>query len=226
VSTSIGTHAPPAYRAPVNRARQTVAIREVLKSVWTDPRGAVRLGVRSDAARLVITVAFLGGILDGLQNLAIGKSLKPEWGPFAVLFALVLGPLIGLVQFALFGALIALVGRMLGGSANASDVRIALACSRVPELVALPFWIPVLAVYGTTVFEKDPPFPVGVLAFLLIQAALLIWACVLKVVAVAEAHGFSCWRAFAAMVLAWLVPVLLVVAVGIGFGALSADVKA
>lgn len=182
--------------------------------------------MRTDAARLVIGVAFLGGVLDGLQNMAFGRSLQPHWGPFAVLFALVFGPLISFAQFAIAGALVAVVGRMLGGSANASDIRVAIACSRVPELVALPFWIPMIGVHGTTIFEKDQPYPVALFTFMLLQGALLVWSWVIRVVMVAEAHDFSCWRAFFAMVLAWLVPIVVAVGAAIAFGALTEGVKA
>jgi hypothetical protein len=224
VSSSLGSAAGsrPAYGAPVNRAQRAVPIRDVLRSVWTDPRLAVRQGARTDAARLVIAVASLAGVLDGLQNFAVGRSLKPHWGAFAVLFALVLGPLLGLLQFAIGGALIAVVGRMLGGAGDSSDVRVALACSRIPELVALPFWIPVIAVHGVEMFEMDQPYPLALAVFMGLQGALLVWSWVLRVIAVAEAHDFSCWRAFFTMVLAWLVPILAFVAAAIVIGALTA----
>jgi hypothetical protein len=220
VPSSIGAQV--AYRAPVNRAQTPVPLREVLRSVWTGPRLAVRQGARTDAARLVIAVASLAGVLDGLQNFAVGRSLKPHWGAFAVLFALALGPLLGLLQFAIGGALIAVVGRRLGGSGDSSDVRVALACSRIPELVALPFWIPVIAVHGVEMFEEDQPYPLALAVFMAVQGALLVWSWVLRVIAVAEAHDFSCGRALVAMVLAWLVPVVLFVAAALAVGALTA----
>jgi hypothetical protein len=188
----------------------------------------VRLGLRTDAARLVIAVAFLSGVLDVLQGAAVKQSLEPHWGPFAVLFALMAGPPFGFVHLAIGGAVTAVVGRMFGGSGDASGMRVALACGRVPELVALPLWIPVLAVYGATIFEKDQPYPLGLTGFMGLQGALLVWSMVLRVIAVAEAHDFSCGRAFAAMTVAWLVQILVFAALPLALGALRgwAAVKA
>jgi hypothetical protein len=71
-------------------------------------------------------------------------------------------------------------------------------------------------------FEMDQPYPLALAVFMGLQGALLVWSWVLRVIAVAEAHDFSCWRAFFTMVLAWLVPILAFVAAAIVIGALTA----
>jgi hypothetical protein len=192
-----------------------------LRSVWTAPRLAVRTGIRGDAARLVIAVAWLSGMAEVLQDAALGRSYPPHWGPFALLLALVMGPLAGLVYFGIAGGLLAGAGRLLGGTADSSDARVALACSVVPELVALPLWIPVVGFYGLDVFTKDQAAPpAGLVAFLALQVVLLLWSWGLRVVTLAEAHRFTLWRGFSTMMLAWLAMAVLIAGVVLGIAAL------
>jgi hypothetical protein len=192
-----------------------------LRSIWTTPRLAVRRGIRGDAARLVIAVAWLSGVAEVLQNGAFGQFYSPHWGPFALILALVMGPLAGLAYFDIAGGLLAGAGRLLGGSADSSDARVALACSVLPELIALPLWIPVIGFYGLEIFTSaQAPRPPGLVAFLGLQALLLLWSWGLRVVTLAEAHGFTLWRGFFTMVLAWLATLVLIGGAILGFAAL------
>ena len=181
----------------------------------------------ADAARLVIAVAWLSGVADVLQSAAFSQSYKPHWGPFAVFLALVMGPLFGLLQFGIHGGLLGVTGRLLGGTADASDARVAMACSVLPELIALPLWIPVIGLYGLELFTTAMDTrPLGLVVFLALQAALLVWSWALRVVTLAEAHDFSKWRAFATIVLATVAGFVLVGGAVLGFLALVPDPKA
>ncbi len=211
---------------PIPRPRFSSPLRPVptgavVRSIWTTPRLAVRQAIRGDAARVVIAVAWFSGVVDVLQNAALGRSFAPHWGPFVLLLALVLGPLFGLAYFGVAGALLAGSGRLLGGTADSSDTRVALACSVVPELIALPLWIPVIGFYGLEIFTKEQGArPAGLVAFLGLQAMLLAWAWALRVVTLAEAHGFSLLRAFLTIALTWLATVVLIGGAILGFAAL------
>ena len=211
----------PALRPRPRSALRPVASGAVLRSVWTAPRFAVREGVRGDAARLVIAIAWLSGVGDVLQNAAIGRSYAAHWGAFVLFLALVLGPLFGLAYFDVAGGLLAGCGRLLGGNADSSDTRVALACSVLPEIVVLPFWIPVIVFYGPEVLPKARVgWPAGLVAFLALQIALLAWSWALRVVTVAEAHGFGLWRAFVTLVLTWLATLVLIGGAILSFAAL------
>lgn len=169
----------------------------------------------------MIAVAWLSGVAEVLQNAAVGRSYPPHWGPFALFLALAMGPLAGLAYFSIAGGLLTGAGRLLGGTAGSSDTRVALACSVVPELIALPLWVPVIGFYGLGIFTKDQAArPAGLVGFLALQALLLVWAWALRVVTLAEAHGFTKWRAFFTMVLAWLAAIVLIVGAILGFLAL------
>jgi len=169
--------------------------------------------LRGDAAGFVILVAWLAGMLEVLQTQALRASMKPHWGPFAVFLALFMGPIAGFAYFETAGSVAKSVGRMLGGVADESDTRVALACGTMPELLALPLWAPVLAVYGLEMFTTARPIRTdGLLAFAALQILLWLWAWGLRVVCLAEAHEFSIPRALLTVVLSWLAAITLVVA--------------
>jgi hypothetical protein len=175
----------------------------------------------------VIAVAWLSGVAEVLQNAALGRSYLPHWGPFAVFLALVMGPLAGLAYFDIAGVLLAGAGRVFGGTADSSDSRVALACSAVPALIALPLWIPVIGFYGLEIFTEDQAArPAGLVAFLVLQVLLLLWSWGLRVVTLAEAHGFSLWRAWWTMVLAWLATLVMIGGAILGLAALVGGTKA
>jgi len=182
-------------------------------TVWREPRRAVQQVLRGDAAGFVIVVAWLAGMLEVLQTQALRASMKPHWGPFAVLMAVFMGPLAGFAYFETAGSVAKSVGRMLGGVADESDTRVALACGTMPELLALPFWAPVLAVYGFEMFTTArPPRTDGLLLFAALQILLWLWAWGLRVVCLAEAHEFSILRALLTVVLSWVAGIALVIA--------------
>jgi hypothetical protein len=183
-------------------------------TVWREPRATVQQVSRGDAAGFVILVAFLVGVLDVLQTSAMRASMKPHWGPFALLMAIGMGPLLGFAYFEVAGSVAGSMGRLLGGVADVSDTRVALACGTLPELVALPFWGPVLAAYGLEIFTTEqPPRPIGLLVFGGLQLLLSLWAWGLRVACLAEVHDFSILRAAFTVLLSWLAGVVLVVGV-------------
>ena len=161
----------------------------------------------------MILVAWLAGILEVLQTSALRESMKPHWGPFAVFLAVFMGPLVGFAYFEAAGSVAKSVGRALGGVADVSDTRVALACGTLPELLALPFWAPVLTVYGVEMFTTARPVRTdGLLIFAGLQILLWLWAWGLRVVCLAEAHEFSIPRALLTVVLSWVAAVTLVLA--------------
>jgi hypothetical protein len=189
--------------------------------VWTAPRETVDRVLRADAAGLVIAVAWLSGVLDVLQTSALRGSLKPHWGPFVGLLAMFMGPLLGFAYFEVAGTVAASMGRLLGGVGHAAETRVALACGTIVELVALPLWVPVLAVYGLEMFTTErSPAPAGLLAFAGLQALLWLWAWGLRIACLAEVHDFSIVRAVLTVLLAWLAVVVVIVGAVIVLGTL------
>jgi len=191
----------------------------LFRSAWLSPQLTVRQALRGDAARLVILVAWLEGVLNTLQTSALRPTMEANWGPYAVFLAVFMGPLLGFVYYDVAGSVASRVAGWLGGIADVSDTRVALACGAIPELLALPLWIPALAVFGVEIFTKaHPPRTGGFLLFALLQIALWLWAWVLRVGALAEANEFAIGRALLTVLLSWVVAmgtlVLVVVVLG------------
>jgi Kef-type K+ transport system membrane component KefB len=135
--------------------------------------------------------------------------------------ALTIGPLTALAYFGLAGALLAGIGRLLGGSADSSDTRVALACSVVPDVVALPLWALAIGYYGAGLFTQEQAvMPLGVAVLLALSVALTVWGWILRVVMIAEVHDFTRWRSFATIVLSWLATIAVVVAIVAALAAL------
>jgi hypothetical protein len=140
-----------------------------------------------------------------------------------LLVAWAVGPLAGFAYFAVTGAVLASVGRALGGSADVSDTRTALACSMLPEVAALPLWIPVLAYYGLAIFTKaQDGWPHGMIAFGVLQALLYLWSLVLRLITLAEVHAFSIGRALGTLLVGWLAGVAMLLALGLALAGVIA----
>jgi hypothetical protein len=185
-------------------------------TAWFSPQLTVREALRGDAARLVIVVAWLEGVLNTLQTSLLRPRMEANWGPYAVFLAVFMGPLLGFLYYDVAGSVATRVSRLLGGIADVSDTRVALACGAIPELFALPLWIPAIGMFGVEIFTKaHPPRTDALLLFALLQIVLWLWAWVLRVAALAEANEFAIGRALLTVLLSWVAAVfVLVLAVG------------
>jgi hypothetical protein len=177
----------------------------------------------SDPRRLVILLAALSGFGNAVDR-ASGRSLGdgnslPVWAIVALCF--VLGGIGGVLSVYAGGFVLRQTGRLLGGRATAVEVRSALAWSSVPLIWSLLLWPPELALLGREMFTTATPtldanplliVPLGLL--ILVEVVVGLWAFVVFLKALGEAHGFSAWRSLGATllgVLAIVVPALIVV---------------
>lgn len=92
-----------------------------------------------------------------------------------------------------------------------AETRVALARGTIAELVALPFWVPMLGRYGLEIFTTErPPTPDGLLVFAgLLQALLWLRAWGLRIACLAEMHEFSLARGVLTVLASWLAGLLL-----------------
>lgn len=191
-------------------------------TVWNRPRETMRGIVRSpDPEQWVLPLAALGGFVRTLdradwRNLADGAPL------FAIFaFALIGGAIGGVIALYIGGWVFRWTGRWFGGRAPATQVRAAIAWANAPMIVALALWIPKLAIFGKELFtsvtprvDAAPGLTYALYGFTAIEVAIAIWAIVILVKCLGEAHGFSAWKALASViagVLVILVPLTLIV---------------
>jgi len=178
-------------------------------SMWTRPRATVRRLVQTRPEHAVLLLAALGGVAQVLDR-ASWRNLGDHYGPGAIfLAAVVAGPIGGVITLYLFGWLISVTGRWLGGEAPPSHVRTAMAWGNLPNVAGLLLWLPALALIGQEMFTSLTPQldAQPVLALLLLPLglawmALAIWSLVLLLHGLGEVQGFSAWRALGNVLLA------------------------
>jgi len=181
-------------------------------SIWSRPRATLRHILETDPRRAVYRLAALGGIsgcLSGARQPGFGDTY-----PVAMVLAVALlgGVVAGVVGIQIGAALIGMTGRWLGGRGGRTEVIAALAWANVPAAWGLALWLPRAALLGGESFQALPVSlegnPPAALLFLLLQGlevVVALWGLVILLKCVAEAHGFTAWRAFLALVLMILV---------------------
>lgn len=121
-------------------------------------------------------------------------------GVMQIAFSVVVGPF-----------LLAFAGGWLGGDADPSDIRQAVAWAYVPFAVASAGWIPVLIASGSSPVDFTVPLHWFVLPFLLAIAAGACWTLVAHALTLAEVQRFSIWRAVGSILIV-ASPMLLLLA--------------
>lgn len=190
-------------------------------TIWYKPRATLRQILDTDPKRYVFILAAINGIIQALDRASTRNS--GDTAPFStiLIIALLAGPIGGIISLYIGGALLRWTGSWIGGKANASEMRTAIAWSTVPVLATIPVWVFQLIVYGEEVFtEATPRLESSLLLILLlvpialIEITLGLWAIFIMVKCIAEAHQFSAWKGLAAILLGLLViviPVFIIV---------------
>jgi Yip1 domain len=178
--------------------------RSPLLTIWRRPRETVRWIVAENPSLHVMWLACLAGIGDSLS-----RDFARDTGDrstvaitVAIVGACIRGPLWGLLNFWIFSHLIRWTGGWIGGKATREHLKAAMAWALVPMVCGVPLWIPL--VVNSHIFSEDAPslaaqpvlLVVALLAILLVEMSLAVWAIVLLCQTVAEVQGFrSGWRA-------------------------------
>ncbi|QAY67676.1 Yip1 family protein [Paenibacillus protaetiae] len=177
--------------------------------IWIKPRAISRYYLNQPYQfRKLLLLAALGGAVMGLTD----ASIKPETldnNPLGLLLfgQLVLGVIGGLIGFYLVSYLVRVAGGWLGGTGDKEDLRTAIVYGfMVPSLVQGILWIPKFLVLGREAWiQKTVAAPFDNTPFMdnysLFELCIAVWAIVVFVKAVAEAHRFSAWRSLGAVLL-------------------------
>jgi hypothetical protein len=184
--------------------------RPVFAALRDDSREAA--GDRSEQVLLVVLLAGIATVL------ATGTAahLNDDGSYSAVLIAIwafFAGSVYGLFGYFLFGAVLHGGVKALGSQGSYRRSRHVLAFALVPVALSLVAWPVKLALYGGDWFRTGGgDTGGGGLAFDLVQLAFFLWAVALLVVGVRAVHGWTWARAAAACAIAFVAPVVLVVA--------------
>jgi hypothetical protein len=192
-------------------------------SIWSRPRATLRQVLDGDPGRSVFRLAALGGVAGALKLASTSDFGDSHAASLVLAVCLGAGAAGGIISLFVLTSLVGATGRWLGGRGRTSAVMAALAWSYVPAIWGLALWLPMGALLGEETFRAHPALlegnpPAALLCGLLRIAQTLIgvWGFFVTLKCLAEAHGFSAWRAFGAFVMAGLivaVPVGVVLAV-------------
>jgi hypothetical protein len=161
------------------------------------------------------------GIVQTLNNAA--QRSAGDQLPLSVILglAVVLGPIGGLISLYIGAWFVGLSCRWLGGRADSSEVRAAMAWCSVPTLATIPIWLVQLGVFGHEMFttlmpsvDANPLLSVVMLVTGVVEVVLGIWSFIMLLKALGEVERFSAWRALGSLLILVLiiaVPILLLV---------------
>ncbi|HVN89550.1 MAG TPA: Yip1 family protein [Candidatus Binataceae bacterium] len=185
-------------------------------SIWVIPRSTIRRVVDTEPDSLVIGIAWILGALIALTiqvevNAGVLKYQALDWfkemGPAAMGMTVFSAGIaaIGMVYF--LGFVYAWAGRVLGGLADARDVRTAVAWGWVPAIIlSLVAITSTLFDPGSNAWDKAPSTILDqITVWLIAEIALKVWAFLVSVQTLAEVHRFSAWRAVATKGIGFLV---------------------
>lgn len=182
-------------------------------TIWYRPRVTMRAIIESDPKKDVLLIVILSGILGFFTGTLVSFMIT---GDFTVLIifmilTLILGPLIGIAQLYIMGAVLGFTGMLLGGKGTAEEVRAALAWGNIPTFaisaVMIPFILMLFATMPSSEQVMQPGASVSPLVslsscFLMLTVPFFLYSFYFVFLqSLAEAHQFSGWRAFFSILL-------------------------
>lgn len=197
-------------------------------SIWTEPRATTRAILGSDPKSAVALLAALEGVFFAfnlmpqylIQTPPPAHVISPDSLWLLALFLLVSGPAFFVFFWYVGAFFLRWTGSWLGGIGNEVHIRAATAWGYIPSMAALG--VGGLAGFLAP-FPNTSPTGLQIIALLFLSLAsivLNIWAVVVSCKCLAEAQGFSAWRAMVNYVLATiflmaivLLPTILLVVV-------------
>jgi hypothetical protein len=131
-------------------------------------------------------------------SLSFARSFMPVViGVAQTIFGVLIGPF-----------LLAFIGGWLGGEADPSEIRQAIAWGYAPFAVAGLCWIPLALWYRGSISAPEAEIPLAVVPLMLVVVVGAIWSAVAQIIMLAEVQRFSIIRAIASIVIL-MIPVLL-----------------
>ncbi|MBL0387436.1 YIP1 family protein [Tumebacillus sp. ITR2] len=173
-------------------------------TMWTQPRATMRElldGPRQ--AGMVALLAIFAGIHDAYNN-ASTRNMGENLNGWTWLPILIGGAIGGYFMLYFAGWLLTMVGRWNGGHGTQEDVRRAWAWSTIPAVWTIPLMFVEIALYGDSMFTKNPQLIYDNLFTLIltilitiVQLVVAIWGIVVWLKCLGEAHRFSAGKALA-----------------------------
>jgi Yip1 domain len=183
-------------------------------TIWYRPRATMRRIVDTNPRKFVLAIAWMAGALAALNSQVMLASVElppnrpplPHLGLIGVAIAATLVGLLSIVSLYGLAALYRWSGHILGGTAQAVEVRAALAWSQVPGI-----YFAVAMIIAAVLGFYTPPVPHTTSPTSLVETIVGLWVFVISLKCLGEVHRFSAWRALGAVLLGTLAMAAVIV---------------
>ncbi|GAB6988289.1 YIP1 family protein [Paenibacillus pini] len=192
-------------------------------SIWVKPRWTIRQLIDLNYKKYMLLISWIAGMISVLD-----QASNKNWGDHISLWtiigiAIAGGAVSGILGLYLSSYVTKVVGSWLGGRANFSEMQIAIVRGGyVPSIIIGLLWIPELLLFRDEMFTQMTPrmdesstLTILFVIIIVIQYALAIWAMIIGLKSIGEAHRFSAWRALWTVVIP-IVAFVIVLSIIIG----------
>lgn len=177
-------------------------------NLWVKPRETYRRIVGSDPEGTLIPLAIIHGLLGSLIWLVLLWKEFPEGrersSPVFFVTNIILGIIISLAILYLGSLLLKWTGRWLGGKGKYIPVKTALGWTYYPLIVSGIFALIAALLYG---------HGWAFIPFEVLKNIAFVWAIVILILMLSEAHAFSVWKALLAFIIAFVIGLLVFYAI-------------
>ncbi|MGE7694219.1 YIP1 family protein [Lysinibacillus sp. NPDC094177] len=182
-------------------------------SIWLHPKQTTRYMIEKKSIGFAILLMSIGYIGVTLSDL-IDRISFIDWSPWLiVLLCVILSPISGIIGTA-FAALVTwLFGKLFKGTAKYSQLFKGLSLTAIPFIVLIPFYLIWLFTSPESLMDPDfaGPYPWIFWLAILVTIVIGVWAIVITVGVVAEAHQISNWMAFFTLLIPSIIFFVLII---------------
>ena len=173
-------------------------------SVWLHPKQTARYVIEHKTIVYPLILLVIGYVLAGSAELLNTEAYPDLSFGWLFLIFIILVPIIGMGFMFMTAGIVFFIGKLLDGTGSFWDVFKASSISSIPAICIAP-----LLILGTAVNEVIAVGPIaGILTFV-----ISIWAIVILVAAIAEAHQFSIIRSIITLIIPTILLVFLLIGV-------------
>lgn len=192
-------------------------------SIWTKPRATMK-EIFQSSPKGVFLLFLIGALVQVLDRAAQRHSGDSMSSLTELMMISLFGSLIGAaIYYYLIPVLLRWVGSKLGGRGTTERVRYAVAYSYIPIAYSLLIvWLPCLFLFGIENFTTNTPVvdsstTLTLLFFLfsIVDLVIGIWAIIIFLKCLGEAHQFSAWKALFTSILSVLIFIGPIIVIGL-----------
>lgn len=173
-------------------------------SVWLHPKQTARYVLEHKTIVYALLLLVLSYVLTGSAELFNSEFYLDLSFVWLFLIFIILVPIIGLTFMFITTGIVFLIGKLLDGTGSFWDVFKASSISSIPAIFTSPLFILGAVIDGGSTV---------VLILNLITIVISIWAIVILVGAIAEAHQFSIIRSIVTLIIPTIILVFLLIGI-------------